>query len=97
MNRKHRKLLVAVCAAVAVAGLFAAPRLLGVAPEHEVPLVACMDVALIVALAAVVDRSRRRKRRSTCACGYDLRASPVRCTECGRFVLPPPAYVKGEW
>jgi hypothetical protein len=32
-------------------------------------------------------RNRRRHREVTClSCGYDLRASPERCPECGRIV-----------
>jgi len=46
-------------------------------------LVALAAVAPILRMRAVL-RSRRRARRGFCiACGYDLRASPDRCPECG--------------
>jgi hypothetical protein len=45
-------------------------------------------MAIIAGLAAIKDRKNRltlkRQSRGLClVCGYDLRASPVRCPECG--------------
>jgi hypothetical protein len=36
------------------------------------------------------ERAERRRERSGCCpnCGYDLRASPERCPECGAIVVP---------
>jgi hypothetical protein len=46
----------------------------------------------IVALAAwLLPRSEESEQRGLCAtCGYDLRATPGRCPECGAVPPPPP-------
>jgi hypothetical protein len=58
----------------------------GITFPHAVPSAAASSGAF----AAILFRSRRRRRlnRGQCACcGYDLRATPARCPECGQSAL----------
>ena len=51
------------------------------------PLWAILVVAAVLPAMWVWGRRRRRYAAGMCqGCGYDLRASPVRCPECGRAV-----------
>jgi hypothetical protein len=55
--------------------------------EVGAPLWLPLLVLLSLIAGAVDDARRRRSRRGRCAkCGYDLRASPQRCPECGTAV-----------
>ena len=46
-----------------------------------------LEIAVLAAIGIGVDRARRRRLKESaglCAiCGYDLRATPTRCPECG--------------
>lgn len=43
--------------------------------------VGCLAMLLVMA----GERKRRLRMVGRCVCGYDLRATPDRCPECGRF------------
>ncbi len=63
---------------------------------YRVIVIPHWSLALLTALAPArqlnaLRISRRRRRRALCpACGYDLRATPGRCPECGTAVKPAP-------
>ena len=49
-----------------------------------VPLLAALPMAVLIRMLARIAKLRIRTRRGLCPrCGYDLRASPDRCPECG--------------
>jgi hypothetical protein len=57
---------------------------------HWFAVLACLFIPLTVFLPRAVRRRRLRRRlaaRHCMTCGYDLRASPDRCPECGRLAM----------
>jgi len=51
--------------------------------------IALTSVVLPVSVSVIAFRARRRQRQGFCpSCGYDLRATPDRCPECGTVTKP---------
>lgn len=65
-----------------------APPIYFVYSEHWFVLVCLASVVILLVLPTFVRWVFARRKRGGCkACGYDLRASPTRCPECGTPVL----------
>jgi len=74
-------------------GAFSHPEPMHVRPraygwQIVVPFWSIVPPTAIAPLIAIWRRSRRRITFGNCAsCGYDMRATPMRCPECGREVV----------
>ena len=85
--------LVFVWVLVGAPGVIVADALFGTTTAEWV-FAGVMLVALAVGLVASIGASklrveRDRRSRGLCpGCGYDVRANPTRCPECGRLILP---------
>ena len=97
MNRRYslsRAAAILIVVAL-MACYFAFARVLARAcGEAAALLVLVVFVPLCTRLALYVEsvaRQRRRERVGKCECGYDVRATPERCPECGRVFLPCPS------
>jgi len=65
-----------------------APPIHVVFSEHWFGIVASLALGLLFLSPEVVVWAKRKRYRGGCrGCGYDLRASPVRCPECGKGVV----------
>jgi hypothetical protein len=53
-------------------------------------LAALLPAYVLTRLPGALRRRRRRKRNLCLECGYDLRATPDRCPECGASPIPSP-------
>jgi hypothetical protein len=70
----------------------AMPYTIVVVPHYSIAVPGLLCAVVLATREASRRRAARRAGAGLCpACGYDLRATPDRCPECGTAIAPPPA------
>ena len=90
MSRHIERLVVQAVAVGCIGCCSGLPVLTDLGYDRWLMLSVPLFIALLVLGCIDLQRTDRRKQLGQCiACGYDLRGSPGRCSECGTDAGPP--------